>query len=66
MRHSFSKFLLQTYISEVSTQSLRGLLCSGNQLFITIGIFIVYGLGKLSMVIPVCGDSSQHAAYPLF
>ena len=52
------------YIAEISTKELRGTLGAGFQLFITIGILIVYVLGMycdwrrlalLGIVFPVCG-----------
>nr|CAB3266213.1 solute carrier family 2, facilitated glucose transporter member 8-like [Phallusia mammillata] len=44
---SITTLVVPTYISEISTQSLRGLLCSGNQLGITVGVFIAYGFGGI-------------------
>nr|CAB3266214.1 solute carrier family 2, facilitated glucose transporter member 8-like [Phallusia mammillata] len=39
--------LVATYISEISTKSLRGLLCSGGQLGITVGVFIIFAFGGI-------------------
>ena len=35
----------QIYITEISTPNVRGLFGSCNQLFITVGIYLAYGLG---------------------
>uniref|UniRef100_H2YZ80 Solute carrier family 2, facilitated glucose transporter member 8 n=1 Tax=Ciona savignyi TaxID=51511 RepID=H2YZ80_CIOSA len=42
---AFTSLAVPTYVSEISTKGLRGLLGSGNQLGITLGVFISYAAG---------------------
>uniref|UniRef100_H2YZ79 Solute carrier family 2, facilitated glucose transporter member 8 n=1 Tax=Ciona savignyi TaxID=51511 RepID=H2YZ79_CIOSA len=44
---AFTSLAVPTYVSEISTKGLRGLLGSGNQLGITLGVFISYAAGEL-------------------
>nr|XP_002128611.2 solute carrier family 2, facilitated glucose transporter member 8-like [Ciona intestinalis] len=44
---AFTSLVVPTYVSEISTKGLRGLLGSGNQLGITFGVFLAYAAGQL-------------------